>query len=100
MSDWSVTRKSADRAETDPQADGIALMDVLRRLDDARGELERLFTRWGDDPVAVMRQAQARTIEMQQLVPQATALGERLMMAHRAAGTFSRPWASRVGGDA
>jgi hypothetical protein len=73
----------------DPQQAGIELMAVLRAIDETRDDLQRLFTRWGDDPIGTMRKAQSRTIELQQLVAQAAPLGETLIQAFRAAGTFA-----------
>lgn len=74
---------------TDPQSALIDLMDVLGQIDDARDELQKLFTRWGHDPVAVMQRAQARTLELQQLVAQARPVGETLAKAMRASGQLS-----------
>lgn len=82
-----IELKAEDAA--DAQGALIELQAVLRRIDDARGELQRLFTHWGDDPVTVMRQAQARTIELEQMVPQAAPLGESLARAMRTAGHLS-----------
>lgn len=80
-------------APADPQAEMIRLMDLLRAVDAARDEIQKVCTNWSADPVGTLHRVQTRAIELQQLIPQATVLGQALSMALRDAGLYG----ARVG---
>lgn len=90
MNPWPVILKTEDAPEPrDAQAVGIDLMAMLREIEDEAEFLQKLLTRWGDDPIGVMHRAQSRTIELRSLAGRAPALGEQLMRSLRACGALS-----------
>lgn len=96
MNDFPIQLKDADSpAPPDAQSVGIELMELLREIEEEAVQLQALFVRWGNDPVAVMRKAQSRTSDLRALALRAPELGEQLMQSLRATGVLSPSRASR-----
>jgi hypothetical protein len=84
-----LARFKPDDAPADPQEVGIQLMRVLREIQDETAVLLSLCERWADDPIAIMHKTRGRVIEVRSLAILAPELGQQLMRACRAHGTFS-----------
>lgn len=87
MSDDPIRLKAED--QPDPHTVAVSLLDALRDLVGDSRDLQRLLTRWGDDPSATFRRAQARSVEMHEAAARALDAGERLVQMKRLESLFS-----------
>lgn len=93
MNDFPIRLKPEDSPPpSDPQTVAIEHTAHLRDMAEQAHDLVVLLTRWGDDPTAVFRRAQARAHELAEQAARAEESGERLTQAHRHAGLFSLPF--------
>lgn len=93
MNDFPIRLKPDDRpAPADPQAVAIEHMTGLSALAEEARNLVTLLTRWGDDPTAVFRRAQARAMELSEQAARAEETGQVLVQSCRFARVFSAPY--------
>lgn len=81
--------KREDSPVPDPHQIAVDLLDQLREMVADSGDLQRLLTRWGENPTEVFRRAQARSIEIHEAASRALESGEALVQAKRREGAFA-----------
>lgn len=96
--DEPIHLKAEDSPSVDPQALGIQLMAVLRRLATDATDVRDTLAHWGEDPISAHRRAQSRAVELSDAASQARELGEQLLRELRMKRLFSASYGAERGG--